>query len=111
MIFGKISPVAQIIKQKSPFEQETIVAEYIAAIARPYTLGTTKVNFQVTYGNLKKDEAGNIVAFDTVYNDNVFLEGAVIADWGTDDATMLEHIAEVQGTEVTEIVTANLNVF
>lgn len=111
MIFGKISPVAQIVKQKSPFEQQTITAEYISAIARPYALGTTKVNFQVSYGNLKKDENGKVVGFENVYNDNIVVEGSVISSWGIDDSVVLEHIAETQGTSITEIVTADINIF
>ena len=111
MLFGKISPVAKIVKQSNPFDQQTIDAEYITALARPYALGATQVNFQVSYGNFKKDEAGKIVGFDNLYNDNVVLSGDEISQWGLDDSVILHVIAEKQGTEVTETVEVDLNLF
>ena len=111
MLFGKINPVAKIVRQSTPFNQQTIDAEWIGAIARPYALGATKVNFQVTYGNLKKDVEGNVVGFDNLFNDNVVLEGDIIANWGNNDAVILDAIALQQGTEVVETINIDSQLF
>lgn len=111
MIFGKIDPVASVITQADPFNTTTVTGSYICAVARPYVLGTNAVNFQVSYGNLTFDESGSAVSFQTLFNGNQFLSGSDITSWGTDDAIMLGEIAVAQGTTVTDIVHANLNVF
>jgi len=111
MIFGKIDPVATIYSQGDPFTTTTVTGSYIAAVARPYVLGTNMVNFQVTYGNLTFDESGSATNFSQLLSTNCTLAGEVITDWGTDDATVLEAIATAQGTTVTEIVSADVNIF
>jgi hypothetical protein len=111
MLFGKIDPVAQIVKQTTPFEQQTIDAEYITALARPYALGAESVNFQVSYGNFVKDDTGKITGFNNLFNDNVVLSGAIIANWGTNDAVILDALAEEQGTNVVETIDVDINVF
>lgn len=109
MIFGKINPAAQIVKQTAPFEQQTIIAEWITAIARPYILGSTSVSFQVNYGNLITDPQGDVTGFNSLFNDSAVLTSAVISNWGTDDAFILNAIAEQKGTTVTETINANIN--
>ena len=111
MLFGKINPVAQIVKQTTPFEQQTIEADYITALARPYALGAESVNFQVTYGNFVKDDTGKITGFNNLFNDNVVLSGPIISNWGTNDAVILDALAAAQGTDVTETVDVDINIF
>lgn len=111
MLFGKISPAAQIVKQVTPFEQQTITTDWITAIARPYVLGATQVNFQVSYGNFVKDETGKITGFTNLFNDNVVLSGEIITAWGNNDAIILDAIAEQQGTEVIETIDADINLY
>lgn len=84
---------------------------FTAAVARPYVLGTNSVNFQVSYGEVVLNESGSVTNFNTVFNTNITLSGDAITDWGTNDATVLEAIATAQGTTVTEIVTADINMF
>jgi len=109
MLFGKIDPVAQIVKQTTPFEQQTITAEWTTAIARPYVLGATQVNFQVNYGNFIKDETGKITGFNNLFSDNVVLSGQIISSWGNNDAVILDAISEQQGTEITETIEVDIN--
>lgn len=109
MIFGKINPVAQIVKQVTPFEQQTITANWITAIARPYVLGATEVNFQVDCGNFIKDETDKITGFNKLFSYNVVLSGQSITNWGNNDAIILDAISEQQGTEITETINVDIN--
>lgn len=111
MIIGKIDPTATIYLQSDPFNPSTITGSYIAAVARPYVLGTNSVNFQVSYGNCTFDEGGNITEFTTIFNSNCNLSGTAIETWGTDDTVVLQEIAEAQGTTVTQFYSSSLNIF
>ena len=111
MIFAQINPVASIIQQTSPFVQTTLTGSYMTAIARPYALGSEKVNFQVNYGNVTFDESGSVISFQPIFNDKVILSGSVITNWGTNDTAILTAIAELQGTSVVAVVSGNINQF
>lgn len=111
MIIGKIEPAAVITIQSDPFNPTYVTGSYIAAVARPYVLGTNSVNFQVSYGNIVTNESGSVVAFNTIFNGYVTLSGEAIATWGANDAPILEDIATQQGTTVTEIITADIDIF
>lgn len=110
MIFGKIDPVATIYVQSDPFTTTTVTGSYIAAVARPYVLGTNSVNFQVSYGEAVF-QSGSIVGFNTVFNSSTTLSGAPIESWGTDDKIVLQEIAEAQGTEVVQFYSSSINIF
>jgi hypothetical protein len=102
MLFGKISPQAVIPQMITPFQQTELVAEYITASAEPYILGTNIVNFHVRYGNFNYNEENVPVSFETLHQVYVTLSGEAIADWGTDDTTILITIATEQGTTITQ---------
>jgi len=102
MLFGKISPQAVIPKMITPFEQTEIVAEYVTAIATPYKLGANAVDFRVIYGNPIYDSENVVIHYDIVYETYVNLSGQQIADWGTDDTTVLNIIATLEGTTITQ---------
>lgn len=110
MIFGKIDPVASVYVQNDPFNKTLVTASYIAAVARPYVLGTNSVNFQVSYGECIF-ESGSIVGFNTVTNSSTNLSGVAIETWGTDDKVVLGEIAEAQGTEVVQYYSSSINIF
>jgi hypothetical protein len=104
MLLAKISPAAKQIVQTSPFESSEVTAEYMSALARPYALGASKVNFEVVFGNLvespkpgSEEVAQQLVR---VTNANVQLEGEELASWGTDDSVVLSAIAAKLGTSV-----------
>jgi len=102
MLFGKISPQAVIPQMITPFQQTELVAEYITASAEPYILGTNVVNFHVRYGNFNYNEENVPVSFETLHQVFISLSGEAIADWGTDDTTVLTAIATEEGTTITE---------
>lgn len=109
MIFGKINPVASVVQQNGPFSTTTVTGSYMAAIARPYVLGTDKVTFQVTFGEVILDESGSVINFNTVLNSQTTLSGSAISSWGTDDAAMLSAIATELGTTVESTVLGDIN--
>jgi hypothetical protein len=107
MLYAKISPVATITKQITPFEVETITADYMTAIARPYGAGATKVNFEVVFGTITLDEAGVPASFNRLSTSNTTLLSTQLSGWGVDDSVLLTTIAVEMGTVATEFVTIN----
>ena len=115
MLIAKISPAAQIVTESDPFAPVTTIAEYMAAIARPYALGATMVNFQVTYGILvpapENSPVGTLPSFQGQLNTYVTLSGDQLTSWGIDDTVILNEIAGVVGTTVVETLTVQSNDF
>jgi hypothetical protein len=109
MIFGQINPVLSMAKQDTLFNPtpEFTTGSYVTAVANQYTLGAHQVNFRVMYGECIF-ESGSVVGFTTIHADNVVLSGSAIETWGTDDTTILEAIAQVQGTSVVGVVTGSI---
>lgn len=110
MIFGQIDPVISIAQQDGLFNPtpEFITGSYVTAVANQYVLGANQVNFRVYYGNCTF-ESGSVVAFKTVYADNIVLSGSTITSWGEDDSVILDAIAEAQGTNVIAVVSGSVN--
>lgn len=104
MLLAKISPAAKQIVQTNPFESSEVSAEYMSALARPYALGASKVNFEVLFGNLVESPKPGTEEvsqnFVRVTGANVELEGEELASWGTDDSVVLSAIAAKLGTSV-----------
>ena len=113
MLIAQISPAAQIVTETNPFAPATTEAAYMAVIARPYALGTTTVNFQVTYGTLtpapEDSAAGTLPSFQGLFNTYITLSGDQLTAWGIDDTVILNEIATVVGTEIVETITVDSN--
>jgi hypothetical protein len=111
MLLAKISPAAKQIVQTSPFESSEVIAEYMSALARPYALGASKVNFEVIFGNLvevgQPDSEEKVQHFSGVTSSSVVLEGEELASWGTDDSVVLNAIAAKLGTSVVSTVSVS----
>jgi hypothetical protein len=107
MIFAQIDPVASIINQTDPFNTTVTTGSYMSAIARPYYLGASSVNFQVTYGNCTFDDNGSVTDFQTIFNGSCTLAGSAIQSWGIDDSIILNEIAAQQGTSVVAVVSGS----
>lgn len=105
MLFAKISPVAQKVVQTTPFESSTITADHMSALARPYGLGTNKVNFEVIYSNIVSDENQNPVRYETVTSSMITLEGAQLQGWGSDDSFILQQLATILNVTIQSYVT------
>lgn len=102
ILFGKISPVLSVPQQANQFSQNItfLTADYMAAIADPYPLGATQVNFSVLYGNCQFNDSNEIIGFTTISRSGINLSGSVIQNWGIDDKPVLDAIAAEQGTSV-----------
>jgi hypothetical protein len=115
MLIAEISPAAQIVTESNPFAPVTTEAAYMAAIARPYALGATTVNFQVTYGLLvpatEGTPEGTLPSFQGLFNTSVTLSGDQLTSWGIDDTIILEEIATVVGTTIVQTITVQSNDF
>lgn len=111
-IFGKIDPILSMVEQSTLFNPTPtyITANYMAAVANNYVLGTNKVTFRIMYGNCTFDGSGNVVAFKTVHSDSATLSGTTITIWGENDGPILEALAIEQGTTVTEIIEGDINI-
>lgn len=105
MLFAKISPVAQKVVQTTPFESSTITADHMSALARPYGLGTNKVNFEVIYSNIILDENQNPVRYETVTSNMISLEGDQLQGWGSDDSFILQQLATILNITIQSYVT------
>lgn len=106
MLFGKINPPASVVHQISPFSSTTQTADLMMAIARPYRLGSTKVNFEVIFGN--GDISGDTVTnFVSVTNSNTTLGKSSIESWGLDDSIILNEIAVQMGTNIVQVLTGS----
>jgi len=99
MLFGKISPAAQSVSQESPFLTTTKTCDFMTAIARPYALGASEVNFQIVYGT-GTINGSSLENFQNLINGEVTLTSAELASWGTDDSLVLGVIAQKIGTTV-----------
>jgi len=115
MLIAEISPAAQIVTESNPFAPVTTEAAYMAAIARPYALGATTVNFQVTYGLLvpatEGAPEGTLPSFQGLFNTSVTLSGDQLTSWGIDDSVILNEIAGIVGTTIVETITVQSNDF
>lgn len=103
MIFGKIDPPVKIAQQIDNFSFTEITGSYICASTNKYVLGADSARFQVMFGELQND------SFQIVTRTSNEVLGEIIDQWGTDDSVMLQKLAELNGTAITEIVTSSLN--
>lgn len=107
MLYAKISPVATFTQQTSPFTPPSVTeAQFLTAAARPYQAGAVKTRFEVVFGNIAPSaQAEAVNAFTQVSTTSVELTAEELADWGTDDSTLLAAVATKLGTVATEFVT------
>ncbi len=107
MLYGKITPAANIIQQNTPFSSTTITADYMSAIARPYAPGASVTNFEVVFGSVVNDDQGAPVSFQRLFNSSVSLTAAELANWGTNDEILLTEVGTKIGCTVSNFVTLN----
>jgi hypothetical protein len=105
MLFAKILPAAQKIIQSTPFESTIVTADYMSALARPYSLGANKVNFEVIYCTITFDENQNPIKFDTVTSSNVILQNSQLQGGGSDDSFILQQLASSLSITIESYIT------
>lgn len=104
MLFAKISPAAQIPQMESPFQYDVQTADYLTAIASPYRLGSTEVNFTVIYGSATFGPTGAMATFNRSLTGFIVITSPDIESWGIDDSVILGTICQKLGTTATEFV-------
>lgn len=111
MIFAKISPELKMVQQSGLFNPEVnyITGSYMTAMATPYPLGATKVNFRVHFGEFETNENNEKTRFKTVHSESIELSSEELASWGTDDTVVLNLIAAKKGTTVVETIESDVD--
>jgi hypothetical protein len=118
MLIAKINPAATFTSQSGPFTApESILADYLTAIARPYIIGAEQTNFEVLYGTYTPAVAGveasedveaaqsQPALFNHIQSSSIVLTAEELATWGTDDSVLLSLVASKLGTTVELITT------
>ena len=65
----------------------------MTALARPYGIGSTQVNFEVIFGVTTTNENNEVTGFERLISHQVELKGDELSTWGTDDTVVLQKIA------------------
>ena len=104
MLFAKINPAAQIPQMESPFQYDVQTADYLTAIASPYKLGSTEVNFTVIYGSATFGPTGEMQNFNRALTGFIVISSPDIEEWGIDDSVILGTICQKLGTTATQFV-------
>ena len=121
MLIAKINPAATFTSQSGPFSApESVSADYLTALARPYIAGAAQTNFEVQYGTYTAAVAGveasegveavqaQPAKFNHIQSSSVVLTAEELATWGTDDAVLLSAVASKLGTTVQSTTTVQL---
>lgn len=103
MILGKIDPPAKIVQQIDLFSYQEITGSFICADTKKYVLGQNSAQFTTIFGELKED------SFKILTRINNEVSGETIEEWGTDDSVVLQKLAELNGTTVTQIITSSID--
>lgn len=111
MIFAKISPELKMVQQTGLFNPEVtyIVGSHMTAIATPYPLGATKVNFRVHFGEFETNEGNGRNRFKTVHSESIEISSEELENWGTDDRVILDILALKKGTTVVETIEVDID--
>jgi hypothetical protein len=117
MLLAKINPAASFTSQSGPFAAtETITADYLTALARPYIAGAAQTNFEVIFGTYTAAVAGveasegveaQPAKFNHIQSSSVILTAEELAAWGTDDSVLLTAVASKLGTSVLSTITVD----
>jgi len=120
MLLAKINPAASFTSQSGPFTaSETITADYLTALARPYIAGASQTNFEVLFGTYTSAVAGveasegveavneQPAKFNHIQSSQVILTSEELANWGTDDSVLLSAVASKLGTSVVSTATVD----
>ena len=115
MLYAKINPKATFMKETGPFTQATsFEAEYIIALARPYTPGAAETNFEVIFGNIIPEVVevlasegvqavtGHEAHFIQVSSSQLTLTSEELKEWGLNDEILLSTICNKLGTAASE---------
>lgn len=109
MLYAKISPAAQVVKQNGPFDTNITSADYMTASVNRYVMGISDAELTVSYGTPVYDEAGKLLGCNFLLGEQLKLTKEELADWGTDDAYIFNLIASKKGLTIVEIIDTTAN--
>lgn len=106
MLYAKINPTAKVYVQTNPFSGSEVNCDHMTALARPYAVGSTQTNFEVSYGTITIEN--NVpIKFNKMTSSSVTMTSAELSTWGTDDTILLTLIATKLGITASDFITIN----
>jgi hypothetical protein len=102
MMYAKITPNAVIVRQTTPFEHVSEIAEYMRIIVLSYIPGAEKTKFIIEFGNLTTADINEpaLPFFMSLYAMEIELTLNEIESWGTDDKTLYDILANKLNIEI-----------
>jgi hypothetical protein len=107
MLLGKLATPAQKVVQNGAFSTTIINAEYMVVSTQRYVIGEEKTLFELRFGNVITENGQE--RFDIVLRQDLEMTAEELANWGTDDAVLLDIIAAKLGASVTEKVVKDVH--
>lgn len=104
MLYAKISPAAQIVKQDGPFSSTVKSVEYVVIDAVNYVLGQEQTNFNVQFGTPKYFPNGILSGFQSELPTAVILTATELANWGEDDSVIFPLVGAKLGFTIVEVL-------
>ena len=110
MLYAKISPAAQIVKQDGPFSSTVKSVEYVVIDAVNYVLGQEQTNFSVKFATPSYFPNGVLSGFQNELVTAVTLTATELANWGEDDSIIFPLVGAKLGFTIVEILDSNVPV-
>jgi hypothetical protein len=110
VLIAHINPSLKVPVSDNEFQEDVsyLFGPYMIVQSRSFVMGADSVNFVIYYGDVtKKDDV--ITSFNPIKQQNLTLSGQVVDDWGTDDSEILYAVAGIVGTNVDQIIIANID--
>lgn len=110
MLYAKISPAAQVVKQDGPFSSTVKSVEYVVIDAVNYVLGQEQTNFSVRFVTPQYFPNGILSGFQNELSTAVILTATELANWGEDDSIIFPLVGTKLGFTIVEILDSNVSV-
>lgn len=110
MLYAKISPAAQIVRQDGPFSSTVKSVDHIVIDAVNYVLGQEETKFAVKFITPQYFPNGILSGFQVDFPTGVALTATELANWGQDDSVIFPLVGAKLGFTVVEILDSNVPV-
>jgi hypothetical protein len=111
MIIAKITPAATKVTQVNPFSSVTENLDYMTVAARPYVVGSSETNFQISFGTVELNNEGVVTRFKNESNERMKLTSEELSTWGTNDEVLLEIVATKLNVSIVSFENVESNMF
>jgi hypothetical protein len=110
VLIAHINPSLKVPVSENEFQEDVtyVFGPYMIVQSRSFVMGADEVTFTVYYGDVQKN-GDVIIKFNPIKQQLVTLAGEVVDDWGTDDSEILYAVAAVVGTNVDQIILADID--